>query len=126
MRLIGQRGEVIREFKLNDTPNHTGMEVVYWAGLDKPALLYNGGALWSGKGALVSLFEELNKLPVGNKRQGWYHCIAVDLAGDDGEEVILYNPWENNLFIYAANRKGWKRKKKFAPTAKQYNTRLMD
>ncbi len=39
-------GAVLRELDLNPSPNHTGMEVVYWGGKGAPALLYNGGMLW--------------------------------------------------------------------------------
>ncbi|MEM6634161.1 MAG: hypothetical protein AAF694_31075 [Bacteroidota bacterium] len=126
IHLIGQKGHLIRSFQLNDSPNHTGMEVVQWQGRRKAAYLYNGGTLWNGTGKRVCQFAELNAQPKGDKRQGWYHCIAVDIAGDAGEEIVLYNPWEASIFIYSASRKGWKQIKKFVPTPKQYNPRLMD
>lgn len=99
VKLIDQQGEVVREFEVNASPNHTGLAVVYWNGTEKPALLYNGGALWNGKGEMVCQFRELSPHPVGNKRQGWYHCIPVDIAGDEGEEGILYNPWERYIYF---------------------------
>ena len=126
VRLIGQMGEVIRAFRLNDSPNHTGMEVVYGRDKSAPALLYNGGALWNGRGKMIWQFEELTTPAVGNFRQGWYHCIPVDFAGDDGEEIVIYNPWESDIFIYAPNRNQWRKKKRYLPGPRQYNVRLLD
>lgn len=126
VKLIAQSGEVIRNFDVDESPNNTGMEVVYWNGPGQPAMLYNGGALWTGEGKLLCHFPALKNPPAGHQRQGWYHCIPADLTGDRGEEVILYNPWERHLFIYTANRRGWKKPVYFKPADRQYNTRLMD
>jgi rhamnogalacturonyl hydrolase YesR len=48
--LLNPDGTVLHRFRLNDSQNHTGMDAVYWAGADRPALLYNGGVLWHGDG----------------------------------------------------------------------------
>ena len=58
--LVGNKGNILEYFKLNASPNNTGMTAVYWHGEDQPALLYNGGVLWEGSGAQ---FAELPKLP---------------------------------------------------------------
>lgn len=89
--VVSSKGKVLREFKLNSSPNETGMEAVNWFGENSETLLYNGGQLWKGNG---TLFAELPNLPVprGHKKQGWYHCIPADVAGDDGEEIVIYNP----------------------------------
>lgn len=121
--IVGVTGNVIRRFELNESPNHTGMEAVYWNGPNHPALLYNGGMLWNGDG---TLFAELPDLPPpqGTARRGWYHCVPADLTDDAGEEVIVYNPWDDFVAIYGSTPHP--RFKPYRPTARQYNARLMD
>ncbi|NND08933.1 MAG: hypothetical protein HKN87_21385 [Saprospiraceae bacterium] len=126
VRIFNTSGEVLSEFVLNDSPNHTGMEAIFWHGKNAPALLYNGGAHWQGNGTHLASFMELPTPPSGPKRQGWYHCIPLDISGDDGEEVLVYNPWDKDLFIFAAPRENWMDLKPFHPTVRQYNVRLMD
>lgn len=126
IRIINLEGKILRSFEVNASPNNTGMEAVYWNGPNQPALLYNGGSLWDGQGELFCRFSELSDPPLGTVRQGWYHCITLDLVGDKGEEVILYNPWEDDIYIYTAGRKDKPLPKAFVPTPKQYNVRLMD
>ncbi|MEO0332133.1 MAG: hypothetical protein AAF223_10670, partial [Bacteroidota bacterium] len=107
------------------SPNNTGMEVVYWYGADQPALLYNGGQLWNGKGKSVITFQELPP-PRGNKRHGWYHCIPANVCGDDREEVVLYNPWDAAIYIYTPTPFVKDAFAGYQPTPRQYNVRLMD
>lgn len=123
--LVGTDGKVIRRFVLNESPNHTGMEVLYWNGPDNVAHLYNGGMLWSGKGAGLFKFPNLPE-PVGDKKQGWYHCIPADVCGDDREEAVLYNPWEKYVYIYTPASLRQEAYQGYQPTARQYNVRLMD
>ena len=123
--LAGVDGRVIRRFKLNATPNNTGMEPVYWNGPEKPALLVNGNTLWTGKGRRHAIFGELPP-PVGSHRQGWYHCVGADVCGDEREEVILYNPWAADVFIYTAAPLDADAYKGYRPTMRQVNARLMD
>ena len=123
--LVGLEGKVIRHFRLNESPNNTGMEAVYWNGRDRPALLYNGGVLWSGQGTPVAEFVDLSEAQ-GNRRQGWYHCVPADVYGDTREEVILYNPWDQFIYIYTPaplNRSAYT---KYRAEPRQYNVRLMD
>lgn len=124
--MVSQTGDVLHRFKLNDSPNHTGMEAVYWHGWDQPPLIYNGGMLWDGKGQPVDSFPHLSSEPVGEFRRGWYHCIPLDVLGDDAEEVLLYNPWENVVRLYRSSRTDEDAIKPFRPGARQYNARLMD
>jgi len=121
--LVGNDGQVVRRFELNESPNNTGMEAVYWHGPDKPALLYNGGQLWSGDGERFAVLPSLPE-PVGNKRQGWYHCIPADLSGGPGEEIVVYNPWDRFVAIYRSEKE--LKLKRYQPTDRQYNARLMD
>jgi len=121
--IVDVSGNVIRRFKLNDSPNHTGMEAIHWSGPRNPALLYNGGMLWNGNGTPFAKLPELPS-PQGTKRRGWYHCVPADLNGDDGEEIIVYNPWDSFVAIYSATPLDtWK---SYQPTKRQYNVRLMD
>ena len=123
--IVANDGAVLTRFKLNDSPNHTGMEAVYWQGKYAPPLLYNGGMLWDGYGQKFAAFPGLPS-PVGEFRRGWYHCIPVDLIGDDAEEVVLYNPWEATVRIYRSARTDPADTHPFIPTSRQYNVRLMD
>ncbi len=123
--LVDQLGQVVRRFQLNESPNNTGMEAVYWNGSDQPALLYNGGQLWNGQGESFITFEELPP-PRGNKRQGWYHCIPANVCGDEREEVVLYNPWDTTIYIYTPAPFHEDVFAGYQPTPRQYNVRLMD
>lgn len=121
--LVAVNGQVLRTFDLNDSPNHTGMEAIHWFGDSKRSLLYNGGVLWNGDG---TIYSELPNLPApsGTARRGWYHAIPVDLNGDAGEEIIVYNPWDSFIAIYSSTQLD--SLKPYQPTARQYNVRLMD
>ncbi len=123
--LVGNNGQILIRYKLNSSPNNTGMEVVYWSGTANPALLYNGGMLWKGDGSqsfdLPGLPEEQ-----GDERQGWYHCFPADVAYDRGEEIIVYNPWGHELFIFARQHSYSKKFKGYQAGSRQYNARLMD
>lgn len=123
--LVGNRGNIIRRFAMNSSSNNTGMEVVNWYGHNKQALLCNGKMLWEADGRqsfdLPGLPEEQ-----GNERQGWYHCIPADVANDKGEEVILYNPWACEIFIFTRQHSTTKKFKGYFATSRQYNARLMD
>ncbi len=122
--LVGVSGEVIRRFELNDSPNHTGMEAVYWHGSRKPALLYNGGMLWNGDGTKFAVLPGLPE-PQGSARRGWYHCVPVDLCGDESEEIIIYNPWDSFVAIYCSANHATEFKT-YKSGIRQYNVRLMD
>ena len=122
--LVGLEGKVIRRFRLNDSPNHTGMEAVYWNGSDQPAHLYNGGMLWSGMGKAFP-FPDLPE-PVGSQRQGWYHCIPANVCGDEREEAVVYNPWDQFIYIYSPAPVIPSAFQAYQPTHRQYNVRLMD
>ena len=125
MMLVGLDGKVIRKFKVNESPNNTGMDAVFWNGINRPAHLYNGGVLWSGQGAVAHTFSQL-PAPQGNLRQGWYHCVPANVAGDAREEVVLYNPWDRYVFIYTPAPFRKKAFDQYQPKARQYNVRLLD
>ncbi len=123
--LVDNEGRIARRFRLNDSPNHTGMETVYPEGPNGTALLFNGGELWTGKGRSLGRLPELPP-EIGNFRQGWYHCIPANIKGDAGDELIVYNPWDRFIFVYgnqtALSDSSWS----FYPDPRQYNARLLD
>lgn len=123
--LVGNRGKILHRFKMNTSPNNTGMEVVFWNGQNREALVYNGGMLWKSDG---SHSFKLPGLPAeqGSKRQGWYHCIPANITGDSREEMVVYNPWAKDVFIYTSENSNKKKYKGYNATPRQYNARLMD
>ena len=123
--VVNTQGAVVNDFKLNPSPNNTGMEVVYWNGPDKAARLVNHSMLWDPlKGTSVA-FTDLPEA-VGPHRAGWYHCIPADVCGDAREEVVLYNPWDAAISIYTAAPLDEAAYTGYAPGPRQYNARLMD
>lgn len=122
--LVDTAGEIVSRFNVNESPNNTGMEAIYWEGMDRPALLYSGGMLWdpvTGEGTRLPGLPEPN--PVG--RMAWYHAIAADVSGDDREELVLYNPWDPRVFIFGQAGKSIETGR-YHPGPRQYNARLMD
>ena len=132
VKVITNNGEIRKKFDLNESANNTGMEVVYWNGKDQPALLCNGGVLWTADG----LFLRLPGLPPPIRpvqprecpgwRMAWYHTIPANLCGDDREEVLLYNPWDTSIFIYTPIPFRKDAYTGYHPEPRQYNARLMD
>ncbi len=130
---VANTGEVVEEFELNETANNTGMTPVYFHGPEEPAVLCNGGALWTGDGRKVGRLPELPPAsrPVEPKerpgwRMAWYHCIPANLAGDAAEEVVLYNPWDTRIYVYANGPPDADAYKGYHPGPRQWNPRLMD
>lgn len=123
--LVSNDGEVVSTFNLNESPNNTGMETVYWEGDEKPALLYNGGKLWHGTGELFADLPELPE-PKGDEKMGWYHCIPANICGDEREEIVLYNPWDKVIYIYTQDFRFESGYRGYKPEPRQYNCRLMD
>jgi hypothetical protein len=123
--LVSNKGEILKRFQINDSPNNTGMEAIFWHGHDAPALLYNGGMLWRGMGQLFAALPSLPE-PVGPARMGWYHCIPANVCGDDREEIVLYNPWDKFIYIYTPSPLDEEAFKTYQPGQRQYNARLMD
>ncbi len=123
--VVDTTGKIINKFKLNYSPNNTGMEIVYWQGPNKKALLYNGGKLWNPINTTSTNLPDLPK-PVGPEKMGWYHCIPANICSDDREEIILYNPWDRFIWIYSPAPLKADKFKKYIPTSRQYNCRFMD
>ena len=123
--LVSNDSRIRRRFQLNSSPNNTGMEAVYWNGPKGEALLYNGGMLWRGTGEVFARLPGLPP-PSGPRKMGWYHAIPADLLGDDGEELVLYNPWDKYIYVYTGAAAGHDALKRYKAGPRQYNARLMD
>lgn len=123
--VVANDGEVVRRFELNYSPNHTGMETVYWNGKDEAALVYNGGVLWSAKGQKFADLPDLPE-PIGETKMGWYHCVAANVCGDEREEVVLYNPWDRYVWIFSPVPLRPDSFDGYQAGPRQYNPRLMD
>lgn len=123
--LVTGAGEITKRFRLNTSPNDTGMEVVYWNGEAGSAVLFNGGQLWHGDGRLSAELPGLPD-PVGPGKMGWYHCIPANVCGDHREEVVTYNPWDRYVWIFTPSPLDTEAYRGYRPGPRQYNARLMD
>jgi len=123
--LVDAAGRVRRHLQLNATRNNTGMEPVHWDGADAPARLCNGGVLWepaAGRSIALPGLPEAQ----GEGRMAWYHCVAADVCGDEREEIVLYNPWSTEVFVYTPHPLDEAAFGGYRPGPRQYNARLMD
>jgi len=127
--LVDNTGTIMKRFRLNSSPNETGLEAVLWNGAEGPALLLNGGALWTPTGERLAKLPGLPP-PAGPKRtartMAWYHCIPADVCGDEREEAVLYNPWDRFVWIYTAAPLRPESFSGYTAGPRQYNVRLMD
>jgi hypothetical protein len=123
--VVANNGAILRRFVLNDSPNHTGMEVVFWNGSEAEAVLYNGGMLWHGDGRRLAELPGLPE-PTGPAKMGWYHCIPANVCGDRREEVVLYNPWDRSVWIFTPEPFDRAAFRGYRAGRRQYNPRLMD
>ncbi len=126
--VIDARGETRSSFKLNEVNNNTGLEIVYWNERDQPGLLCNGNTLSSGTGELIWLLDELDQIPgnVHDLRMSFYHCIPADICGDSREEVVLFNPWADAIYIFTPAPLQSDLFRGYKPGSRQYNARLMN
>jgi len=123
--VVSNGGKVIRRFELNYSPNHTGMEAVYWNGKDEAAFLYNGGVLWRADGQKFADLPNLPR-PIGPAKMGWYHCVVANVCSDERQEVVLYNPWDKYVWIFSPEPLKPAAFDGYKAGPRQYNPRLMD
>ena len=124
LMVVDNDGQISSRFSVDETPNNTGLEIIRWHDGETAELIYSPAALYDGAGNKVVTFPELPP-PTGGK-MGWYHCFPADVCGDGRDEVILYDPYSDAVYIYTPTP--------FQPdvfggyqhTERQYNTRLMD
>ena len=122
--VVDNTGEIRSRFRVDETPNNTGLEIIRWHGFDNPELIYSPAALYDGEGNKVVTFPDLPP-PTGGK-MGWYHCFPADVCGDAREEVILYDPYNDAVFIYTPHPFNPDQYEGYQHTARQYNARLID
>ncbi len=118
---------IVGRLQLNSSPTNVGMEPVYWNGPDHAALLHNGGWLWdmhSERG------YQLPGLPPPNggdvHRMAFYHAIPANLCGDGREEMVLWDPTAQHLYIYSPEPIDESAFGRYVAGPRQYNPRLMD
>jgi len=128
LMVVTSGGEVVTRFDVEPSPNNTGLEIIHWHGPQRPSLIYSPAVLYDGYGRKVVTFPELpppSESKLGN--QGWYHCIPVNVCGNEAEQVILYDMYADRIFIYgAADAPTEDVLRSYRHTARQYNVRLMD
>ena len=122
--VVDNNGQIRSRFRVDETPNNTGLEVIRWHGSDNPELIYSPAALYDGEGNKVVTFPDLPP-PTGGK-MGWYHCFPTDVCGDAREEVILYDPYSNAVYIYTPHPFDPDQFGGYQHTTRQYNARLID
>ena len=122
--VVGHDGSVRSRFQVDESPNNTGLETIYWCHPAEPDLIFAPSALWNGDGQRVVNFPDLPP-PAGGK-MGWYHCFPADVCGDEREEVILYDPYQDAIHIYTAGPLDESQYAGYSHTDRQINTRLID
>jgi len=120
-------GDIVSRLQVNASPTNVGMEVVFWDGPDRPALLYNGGMLWdlgAGRGAALPGLPPANGRNV--HRMAFYHCIVADVCGDEREELVLWDPTAAHVYVFTSGPVEESAYRGYGAGPRQYNPRLMD
>lgn len=124
LMVVDSSGQIRSRFRVDESPNNTGLEVIRWHGPGNAELIYSPAALYDGDGNKVVTFSELP--PPSGGKMGWYHCFPADVCGDEREEIILYEPHSDAVYIYTPEPFDPSRFRGYTHTARQYNARLMD
>lgn len=124
LMVVDSSGQIRSRFRVDESPNNTGLEVIRWHGPGNAELIYSPAALYDGDGNKVVTFPELP--PPSGGKMGWYHCFPADVCGDEREEVILYEPYSDAVYIYTPDAFEPSQFRGYTHTARQYNARLMD
>lgn len=122
--VVNNDGQIHSRFRVDETPNNTGLEIIRWNGTGKQELIYSPAALYDDEGNKVVSFPDLPP-PTGGK-MGWYHCFPADVCGDAREEVVLYDPYSDAVYIYTPQPFHSDQYNGYQHTPRQYNARLMD
>lgn len=122
--VVNNEGQVQSRFLVDETPNNTGLEIIRWHGAGQQELIYSPAALYDGDGNRVVTFPDLPP-PTGGK-MGWYHCFPADVCGDAREEVVLYDPYSDAVYIWTPKPFHPDEYDSYIHTTRQYNARLMD
>ena len=124
LMIVDNDGEIRNRFHVDETPNNTGLEVIRWHDAETHELIYSPAALYDSAGDKVVTFPELP--PPSGGKMGWYHCFPADVCGDAREEVILYDPYSDAVYVYTPTPFQPDLFDGYQHTERQYNTRLMD
>ncbi len=124
LMVVDNNGKIKNRFNVDETPNNTGLEVIRWHGDETHELIYSPAALYNSTGDKVVKFPELP--PPSGGKMGWYHCFPANVCGDACEEVILYDPYSDAVYIYTSTPFQPDLFSGYQHTERQYNTRLMD
>ena len=124
LMVVDSCGQIRTRFRVDESPNNTGLEVIRWHSPGNAELIYSPAALYDGDGNKVVTFPELP--PSSGGKMGWYHCFPADVCGDEREEIILYEPHSDAVYIYTPEPFDSSRFRGYTHTARQYNARLMD
>ena len=124
LMVVDTDGQISCRFRVDETPNNTGLEVIRWQGAESTELIYSPAALYDSAGNKVVTFPELPP-PTGGK-MGWYHCFPADVCGDGRDEVVLYDPYSDAVYIYTPTPFQPDLFGGYQHTERQYNARLMD
>jgi len=122
--VVDNNGEIRSRFKVDETPNNTGLEIIRWHGFGDPELIYSPAALYDAEGNKVVSFPDLP--PPSGGKMGWYHCFPADVCGDSREDVILYDPYSDAVYVYTPHPFHPDQYEGYQHTARQYNARLID
>ena len=122
--IVAHSGAVLSRFRVDESPNNTGLEIVRWNGPEQGDLLYSPAALFNGRGHKVVTFPDL-PAPTGGK-MGWYHCFPADVCGDEREEVVLYDPYSDAAYIYTPAPLDESQFGRYHHGPRQYNARLIN
>ena len=122
--IVAHSGAVLSRFRVDESPNNTGLEIVRWNGPEQGDLLYSPAALFNGCGHKVVTFPDL-PAPTGGK-MGWYHCFPADVCGDEREEVVLYDPYSDAAYIYTPAPLDESQFGRYHHGQRQYNARLIN
>ena len=122
--IVAHSGAVLSRFRVDESPNNTGLEIVRWNGPEQGDLLYSPAALFNGRGHKVVTFPDL-PAPTGGK-MGWYHCFPADVCGDEREEVVLYDPYSDAAYIYTSAPLDESQFRRYHHGPRQYNARLIN
>ena len=124
LMVVDNEGRILSRFEVDESPNNTGLEIVSWADDGETDLIFSPAALYDGSGRKVVTFPDLPP-PTGGK-MGWYHCFVADVCGDEREEVILYDPYSDAVYVYTAPPLDEDAFAGYTHTSRQYNARLID
>ena len=124
LMVVDNTGRIRARFQVDESPNNTGLEIIRWNGDHQIELIYSPAALYDSHGKKTVIFPDLP--PATGGKMGWYHCFPANVCGDAREEVILYDPYSDAIYIYTPAPFDPQAFSSYHHTLRQYNARLID